>query len=525
MAKRIYYGVGKNSTDLVHSGNVGSYFSITTSSSSSFSYAWQEDSNGSDTSAQSCLTISKSTSAGRHMYLTALQPMSLNLSTQVSRVTDIANTLSVYDGDPNDLDSVCITEINIDEVSEHSINLPTGYVLNVYLGGNITNLTVNLTEIYAETKSVARKVKKLYRGVDNVARKVKKAYIGIGGVARTFFSGGKPTYYGAVSTRSHGGTANGAYGHAAASTGGWDVGDHAVFAGGYSMSGYSAVTALTSLYRGSYNVGGASVGEYAVFSGGYYGAYGTYAGSYWSRVHAYNNAGTRSFATSLNIPTDSQTGISFDGKYALFLNGWYNDGDGNKGRSDDVYAYDTSLTQVLNSSITYGGQGAGGVSIGNRVVYGGLFNAYFDDDPTMYCAMWAIDASLTFTRIDNKTDDGSQGTSAARVGNKALVTSKSVVDVYDSSLTRSTTSPLSTARYNPFGSSFGDYAIFAGGYTVKSLSYTNITSVDIYDSSLTRTVGESLPAGGGIDGGQGTAKAGNYLFYNNGNGLCAYTLA
>ena len=61
------------------------------------------------------------------------------------------------------------------------------------------------------------------------------------------------------------------------------------------------------------------------------------------------------------------------------------------------------------------------------------------------------------------------------------------VDAYNSSLVRSTPTSLSVVKSSLAGASVGDYALFAGGFGSK---YSNI--VDAYDTSLTRTTPTGL---------------------------------
>lgn len=66
------------------------------------------------------------------------------------------------------------------------------------------------------------------------------------------------------------------------------------------------------------------------------------------------------------------------------------------------------------------------------------------------------------------------------------------VDAYDKSLTRTTPTALSTARYYLSGTTVGGYALFAGGTAVGSSSYTASKVVNSYDASLTRGAVTSL---------------------------------
>jgi len=63
---------------------------------------------------------------------------------------------------------------------------------------------------------------------------------------------------------------------------------------------------------------------------------------------------------------------------------------------------------------------------------------------------------------------------ATTIGNYALFGggySTSVVDAYDTSLTRTTPTPLSVARYNLAATTVGNYALFGGGSNVVDAYY------------------------------------------------------
>lgn len=104
----------------------------------------------------------------------------------------------------------------------------------------------------------------------------------------------------------------------------------------------------------------------------------------------------------------------------------------------------------------------------------------------------------------NAPDDLSAARSsmgAANVGNYVLFaggyngsSSTSTVDAYNSSLTRTTATNLSVARHYVVGCSIGDYALFAGGYayTGSSSGSSSSSTVDAYNSSLTRTTATNL---------------------------------
>jgi hypothetical protein len=67
----------------------------------------------------------------------------------------------------------------------------------------------------------------------------------------------------------------------------------------------------------------------------------------------------------------------------------------------------------------------------------------------------------------------------------------SVVDAYDSKLTRSTPTALSQGRYRLAATSIEGYALFGGG----NAGYAFYSTVDAYDSNLTRSTPTALSKG------------------------------
>ena len=103
----------------------------------------------------------------------------------------------------------------------------------------------------------------------------------------------------------------------------------------------------------------------------------------------------------------------------------------------------------------------------------------------------------------------------ASVGNYALFAGGqsgssyySTVDAYNSSLARSTPTELSTAGGNGAGASVGNYALFAGGTNGSIL-----TTVDAYNSSLTRSTPTELSTARYYLAG---ASVGNYALFAGG---------
>ena len=93
----------------------------------------------------------------------------------------------------------------------------------------------------------------------------------------------------------------------------------------------------------------------------------------------------------------------------------------------------------------------------------------------------------------------------------------STVDAYDTSLTRTTASSLSVARYNMVSTTVGNYALFAGGYS--SSGFISYSTVDAYDTSLTRTTASGLSV---ARGNLAATNIGNYALFGGGENYSAY---
>ena len=86
----------------------------------------------------------------------------------------------------------------------------------------------------------------------------------------------------------------------------------------------------------------------------------------------------------------------------------------------------------------------------------------------------------------------------------------SVVDAYNTSLTRSTPTALSGARGNLAATTVGNYALFGGGYTGE-----NKSTVDAYNTSLTRSTPTALSGG---RRGLAATTVGDYALFGGGLG-------
>ena len=280
-------------------------------------------------------------------------------------------------------------------------------------------------KVYVGIGGKARKVKKIYIGIGGVARKVKKAYIGVGGVARIFWSGGELSYYGTAET----------------------------------------------LSTARHNIAGTTVGNYALLGGGGDQGTGTY-----SNVDVYNGSLTKTTATELQ--QNRQCNATKVGSYALFTGGVSLD----FGSVNTVDAYNESLTRSSPTSQTTMGISAA-TNVGNYALFaGGNWSSNVD----------AYNSSLTKTTATNLSN--SRLPAATTIGDYALFgggysgsTEHSTVESYNSSLTKTIQTSLSQKRKNLLGTAVGNYAIFGGGtYTDDDGGFNTYQNADVYDSSLTK---------------------------------------
>ena len=181
-------------------------------------------------------------------------------------------------------------------------------------------------------------------------------------------------------------------------------------------------------------------------------------------------------ATSLSYGFD-YFGATTVGNYALFCT------------SSSTNAYDSSLTRTTPTALSVDRIGPVATTVGNYALFGGGYNSGSKDTVDAY------DSSLTRT-IPTALSVARQYLAATTVGNYALFGGGSspensgaayycsVVDAYDSSLTRSIPTALSRARHNLAATTVGNiYALFGGGFT-----FSDETSVvEVYDDSLTKT--------------------------------------
>ena len=303
------------------------------------------------------------------------------------------------------------------------------------------------TQIGAETKEVARKIK--------------KAYIGIGSVARPCWAGGELAYYGTIS----------------------------------------------ALRRIAY--GTASIGNYALFAGGL--DYSSGSGTNVPAVTTCNSSLTVGTAADLDNYSYGCSGTTIKDTYAVFYGGKSST---SSARYSEEGIYDTSLTKLSASGSVTLKYNAASASIGDYALFaGGKNSSILPSAGIQY-----VDASLT-------TQDSGTGLSkracelaATTVGNYALFGGgygsegpTDIVEVYDGSLTKTTQTALSVARYGVDAATIGGFAIFAGG---NDSDKNSTTTVDVYDEYLTRTSGTELSTPRNRDSNGDTAPVvGNYALF------------
>lgn len=192
------------------------------------------------------------------------------------------------------------------------------------------------------------------------------------------------------------------------------------------------------------------------------------------------------------------------GNYAIFAGG-------DKGQSneydytDSVNAYDSSLTAQNIAQLSFSNytdkwrSGMLSGVINNKAVFAGgyyLYKSLFSKVKVIRCdEAISYDTSLTQTQLTDLSSAKCNCATANTTNHLIFAgwvnnTNSNTTDAYDNSLTRSTITALGTARYYIAGASIGEYAIFAGGKD-DSTSYS---LVECYDSALTKHTLENLSA-------------------------------
>ena len=194
------------------------------------------------------------------------------------------------------------------------------------------------------------------------------------------------------------------------------------------------------------------------------------------------------------------------GNYALLGGGIdYDTSDDSSNYSIVVDEYDTSLNRTTSTPLSVARGGLAATHIGDYALFGGGMDNNKSGDGSNYSSVVdAYDTSLNRT-TSTPLSVARGGLVATHIGNYALFgggldydTSDDgsnysiVVDAYDTSLNITTPTPLSVARAYLAATHIGNYALFGGGMT-PTYSYSAV--VDAYDTSLNRTTSTPLSVG------------------------------
>lgn len=262
---------------------------------------------------------------------------------------------------------------------------------------------------------------------------------------------------------------------------------------------------------------GTTVGGYALFGGGGYDS-DAYKGE--AIMDAYNASLTRTTAASLSVARQGLTAITL-GNHALFVGG--RSGDTSFGTVD---VYDASLTRTTATELSIARYDSAAAVVGSYALFAGgrrkqgsLF--VFAKD-----AVDAYNTSLTRTTATPMPSNvyacagGTVGGYAVFSGGSSMNSDSTLVETigamemvraYDSSLTSSQAAPLSCPRAVHSAATIGNHLLFAGGYNSTTGKY--LSTVESYDASLTRSTAVELSS---AKNGLASATVGEYAMFAGG---------
>lgn len=264
--------------------------------------------------------------------------------------------------------------------------------------------------------------------------------------------------------------------------------NYAMFGGGYNLSytdPYTITHYNTSFTRGTFNVStfttardlaASSIGNFVLFAGGL-----TFA-AYYGLVVAINNSLSVSYPTALLNSVNNLAGTSVS-NYAIFAGGYGFPPGSTSVNRDGVFAYNSSLTQTIATSLSVARSGLAATNNGTYALFAGgdtTVDAYNNS------LTRTIPTALSQSR--SKLAGASVGTNMIFAGGSIVGGYSNVVDIYDSSLTRTIGSSLSISRGLLAASQISAGALFGGG-SDNSFSYS---TTDFYNTSLIRTPGPNL---------------------------------
>lgn len=235
------------------------------------------------------------------------------------------------------------------------------------------------------------------------------------------------------------------------------------------------VTGL-SLSSKRYDVAANTIGGYSLFVGG------RESSGVVSIIDCYDVSFTQHEIPTSSTSLTSTCKTSATGDYILFSST-------NSTSNTGIYAYDSSLSRaysVLSSKLI---TGMATTTINNYALFGGGYGNYSGSTSTAQSSVYSYDSSLTKSSITSLSV-ARYDLAATTVGDYALFaggSGSSVVDVYDSSFTRNTIESLRYNRYGLVATTVGNYALFGGGVVTLDTLY-----MEAYDDSLTKIEIENL---------------------------------
>lgn len=328
---------------------------------------------------------------------------------------------------------------------------------------------------YAVLNGITKKIRKNYAVIGGTTRKLRRGYVVLNGITRPFWTGGEAVYYGADNIYA------GAQDPAYASTT-----KRAIFHSGFGsgsdptqyMTAFDAtLVKTTQMISGRYKHAGGCIGKFAVFAGGRFSASSS---DVTTTTDAFDEALAWVYCPSLRKGRCSLAGANA-GSYLVFSGGETVSGAGSSTHKDTAYgdAYTESLTKVSVD-----------MSVEDRIWRGATLpsHALFAKKSVAN----AFNSSLTRSLPASPDADISQGT---ELHGKAIFADKNGnLQVYNSDLTKTVASGLSSARTHYGCTTLDEWAIFAGG-TIWGGSANYQTSVEAFDDELTRITLTALSNG------------------------------
>lgn len=210
-------------------------------------------------------------------------------------------------------------------------------------------------------------------------------------------------------------------------------------------------TSAQAVSPGRSSSGSGEIGEYALFAGGYNG------GTYYSDVKTYNGQLTQASVQSLPLGISAPACGSTN--EVLILGG----GGTKTGQYSSVYAYNLQLTLNVANDLPFSNVGTKCASTPNHIIFMGVPGAY---SPATFVA---YNNNLVQTQLLNYSS-GLTNSNGTTVNEYAIfgggyINPSYMADVFcfDDNLTRTALTNLSLPRGNVFAGSLNGHAVFAGG--------------------------------------------------------------